>query len=112
MDEDQAVSAAVVLQSMSSVEERVSARKSGSLGEPGKSFDELFDWILGDNGVRYYKKRPETFEYYIQKVFGAKLRPKGQPVIWTLDGTERQLRQQMHNSLMLVESTTCTRTTI
>jgi hypothetical protein len=44
MDEDQAVSVAAVLQSMSNVEEIVSARKSGLPGEPGK---ELMSSLIG-----------------------------------------------------------------
>ena len=61
MDEEQAVSVAAVLQSMSSVEERAAAHKSGLPGEPGKTFDELFDWSLDDNGIPYYRKGPATF---------------------------------------------------
>ena len=53
VDKDQAVSAAAVLQSMSSVEEKELARKSGSPGEPGKTFDDLFDWTLDDSGFPY-----------------------------------------------------------
>ena len=56
MEEDQAVSVGAVLQDMPSVEERDSAHKSGLPGEPGKTFDELFDWSLDDNGVSYYRK--------------------------------------------------------
>ena len=38
MDEEQAASVAAVLQSMSSVEEEQSTRKSRPLGAPGKTF--------------------------------------------------------------------------
>ena len=69
MEEEQAVSAAVVLQSMSNVEERMAADKSGPPGEPGKTADELFDWSLNDSGVHYWRKGPASFEAYLQKRF-------------------------------------------
>ena len=77
MDEEQAVSAAAVPQSMTSVEDMYPARKSGSPGEPGKTFDELFDWTLDDNGVPYYRKGPETFDGYLYTVFWSQTEAKG-----------------------------------
>jgi hypothetical protein len=52
---------------MSSVEERIAVDKSGPPGEPGKTFDELFDWPVDDDGVPYWRKGPASFEYYLQK---------------------------------------------
>jgi predicted Rossmann-fold nucleotide-binding protein len=43
MEEEQAVSAAAVLQCMSRIEESIAADKSGPPGEPGKTLDELFE---------------------------------------------------------------------
>ena len=74
MDEEQA--AAAVLQSMASVEEELYTRKLGSPGEPGKTFDELFDWNIDDHGVPYHKKGPETF-YYLYTVFWSQTEAKG-----------------------------------
>ena len=62
---------------MSSVGEERFTRKSGPLGEPGKNFDELFDWNIDDHGVPYHKKGPETFDDYLYTVFWSQTEAKG-----------------------------------
>ena len=61
MDEEQAASAAAVFQSISGIELEQSS-KSGPPGAPGKTFDELYEWYVDDDGVPYEEKGPATFE--------------------------------------------------
>ena len=77
MDEDPAASVVAVLRSLSSVEERVAANKSGPPGELGKTFDELFDWNIDENGAPYHKKAPETFDDYLYTAFWSQTEAKG-----------------------------------
>ena len=67
MDEVQAASAVAVFQSMTSIEQEQSS-KSGPPGAPGKTFDELYEWNVDDDGVLFHEKGPETFERFLSKV--------------------------------------------
>ena len=49
VEEEQAASVAAAPRSLTSVEERVAANNPPA--EPGKTFDELFDWSLDDDGL-------------------------------------------------------------
>jgi len=68
MDEEQAASAAAVFQSIAGVELEESS-KSGPPGAPGKTFDELYEWYVDDDGISYEEKGPATFEKYLSKVY-------------------------------------------
>jgi hypothetical protein len=68
MDEEQAASAAAVFQSISGTELEQPS-KSGPPGAPGKTFDELYEWYVDDDGVSYEEKGPTTFEKYLSHVY-------------------------------------------
>jgi len=68
MDEDQAASAAAVFQSMTSIEQE-QLSKSGPPGAPGKTFDELYEWNVDDDGVQFHEKGLETFYDYFYSVY-------------------------------------------
>ena len=51
--------------------------KSGPPGAPGKTFDELFEWNVDDDGVQFHEKGPETFDDYLYSVYWAQTDAKG-----------------------------------
>ena len=86
MDDELAASVAAVLQPMSSIEQEQST-KSGQPGAPSKTFDELFEWSVDDQGVPFHRKGPETFDDYLYTVYWAQTEAKGatgyQYIGWT-----------------------------
>ena len=76
MDEDQAAFVAAVFQSTTSIEQE-QLSKSGLPGAPGKTFDELFEWNVDDDGVPFHEKGPETFDKFLAKVYGAQTEAGG-----------------------------------
>ena len=71
MDEDQAASAAAVFQSMTSIKQE-QLSKSGPPGAPGKTFDELFEWNVDDDGVPFHEKGSGDFrELPINSILGS-----------------------------------------
>jgi hypothetical protein len=68
MDEEQAASAAAVFQSIAGVELEQSS-KSGPPGALGKTFDELYEWYVDDEGIPYEEKGPATFARYLSRVY-------------------------------------------
>ena len=76
MDEEQAAWVVAVLQSMSSIEQEQST-KSGHPDAPGKTFDELFEWNVDDEGAPFHNKVPETFDDYLYAVLLGSDRSQG-----------------------------------
>ena len=63
-------------QSMTSIEQE-QLSKSGPPGAPGKTFDELVEWNVDDDGVPFHEKGPETFDDYLYSVYWAQTDAKG-----------------------------------
>ena len=76
MDEDQVALVVAVFQSMTSVEQE-QLSKSGPLGAPGKTFDELFEWNVDDDGVPFHEKGPETFDKFLSTVYWDQTEARG-----------------------------------
>ena len=61
--------AAAVWEAVLSIGSDTAAGKSGEPDDPGRAFDELFDWKNGEDGVPYWRRGPQTFDDYLQRAF-------------------------------------------
>lgn len=48
-------------------------RKSGYPGDPGKTFDEMFDWRLDEADIPFWRKGLATFDIFLGRVFRSRV---------------------------------------
>ena len=68
IDKTMVDSVAAVIQAASTIEGDVVAGRPGSPGDPGKTFDDIFDWKNYEDGEPYWEKGLASFDEYLQTV--------------------------------------------